>query len=1397
MVLISYPTRFLLLFLMFGLLLPVAPVAAQSGEEGSAEIEPLIRFEHLTVEDGLAGNEVLASYQDSRGFLWFGTSTGLSRYDGYTFKTYTHDRNNPNSLINNIVRSITEAPDGTLWITTQSGITNFDPDREIFTPLGDSSPINDSIFFTTFIDSRGEVWFGGGMRSGLVRYQLESGQLIHLPLLDNPDLPFPARGLHAFVEASDGRLWIASETQLVSYNPSNEQFSDFAFPAGSGRNHTILIDANDQLWLGAGNGLVRFDTMTETFTELGLGRAANVHYLGPDGLLWFSADELGLVAFDTRTETVRYSFRNHIEWDSSIGFGNINTVTVDQFGVFWIGTSSGVSRFDPQHQQFSWYGYTPIENSTLTHPNVLAVEALSGTRWLVGTENELVQLDLENKVRERLLTYELVGDPNPLLFADSQETVWVGLVDQLHTLDLDTGEMTPFALPVGESGPTGGRNRPKDIYGMAESDDGSLWIAIRGTGVLKIDPTREQIEPLNLNAELAPHSGPADAGLPVTTVASGRDNTLWIGYLLPFVTRLDIASGSQQFFDLEGIVGTTESFQTYSIYEDASGIVWIATTNGLLRLDPALDEVQRIDSLPAESIMSIMGDRSGDLWLGSTHGLLRYQPETGVAIQFGRGDGLPSAAFNLRAVAVASDGHLLFGTNNGMVAFYPEQIRPKLTPPQPLITDIQLFNQSIPVGGPLLNRAVWNTDQVTLAYNQNTLSFEFAAGGYPHLDNLRYRYRLNGLEDAWTEVPSDRRYVTFGQLPPGDYTLELQAGTRQSGRDSEWNEESTMLTVALIPAWWQRVSVQVGAVALLVGLVAVGLWQRSVRLKRRNDELAGLVAERTRDLTDSEARLQSIVAASSEAILVHDNGKIVDTNAVAADLFGLPKETLIGRPVDALGLDETLAQRLIAQTDAVWEAEATLSDGRMVMLEGRSGSVPYRGHTAQVATLSDITARREREAERQQLAALEERERIGRDLHDDLGQMMGYLSMQAQTAQQQLETAQQKRAMTTLQQVADVSREAHHNIRRYILGIRTDEAANESINLRTALQLLAERMRERHDLDVTLMLPPDLPTLGLADEAEAQLLRIVQEALTNIVKHAKGAQANLFLTIEQEQLRVVIADNGQGFAHDQPLDGHFGLLIMRERAESVGGSLTIESVVGEGTQVVALLPHLKVAASAENLRNIRTLVVDDHSLYLDGLRNLLAMRGVNVVGTARDGIEAQKAAKRLKPDLILMDIDMPKRDGLEATRRIREILPDVKIVMLTVAADEERLLTALRHGASGYLLKSLEGERFFAALADVMRGETVLSPSIASQVLADIARGETISAETKRAEVELTDRQLDVLRLLAQGLSNKEIGAQLFLSVHTVKYHIRKTLEQLQFESRHQLARYAKESGIV
>lgn len=219
---------------------------------------------------------------------------------------------------------------------------------------------------------------------------------------------------------------------------------------------------------------------------------------------------------------------------------------------------------------------------------------------------------------------------------------------------------------------------------------------------------------------------------------------------------------------------------------------------------------------------------------------------------------------------------------------------------------------------------------------------------------------------------------------------------------------------------------------------------------------------------------------------------------------------------------------------------------------------------------------------------------------------------------------------------------------------------------------------------------------------------------------------------------------------------------------------------------------------------MRILLADDHGLFLEGLNNLLRAGGYTVVGMASDGLEAVQQARSLHPDVILMDIRMPRCDGLTATRVIQAELPEIKIVMLTTSAKDADLFEALRSGASGYLLKNLKPNELFDFLAGLSRGEAALSRELSARVLAEFAHQAAQLSERDTqglpdaAEIpELTSRQREILGMVAEGLSYKEIGVALSISENTVKYHMGEILHRLHLKNRFQVVEFARKAKII
>jgi DNA-binding NarL/FixJ family response regulator len=213
---------------------------------------------------------------------------------------------------------------------------------------------------------------------------------------------------------------------------------------------------------------------------------------------------------------------------------------------------------------------------------------------------------------------------------------------------------------------------------------------------------------------------------------------------------------------------------------------------------------------------------------------------------------------------------------------------------------------------------------------------------------------------------------------------------------------------------------------------------------------------------------------------------------------------------------------------------------------------------------------------------------------------------------------------------------------------------------------------------------------------------------------------------------------------------------------------------------------------------LRILLVDDHVLFRKGITALLASRrDMVVVGEAGDGLEALAQARETIPDVIMMDIGMPRCDGLEATRRIKREMPYAKIVMLTVSDDNHDLFEAIKSGAQGYLLKNLEPYQLFDMLESISRGEAPLSGVIAAKILKEFSRPDQDTARQAEAREELTLREIDVLELVAEGKTNKEIASALVISENTVKIHLHNILEKLHLHNRIQAAVYAVRQGLV
>lgn len=570
-------------------------------------------------------------------------------------------------------------------------------------------------------------------------------------------------------------------------------------------------------------------------------------------------------------------------------------------------------------------------------------------------------------------------------------------------------------------------------------------------------------------------------------------------------------------------------------------------------------------------------------------------------------------------------------------------------------------------------------------------------------------------------------------------------------------------------------------------------------------------------LKESESHYRAVAQSANDAVIsANSNGNIIGWNRGAETIFGYSEIEVMDQPLTLL-MPDYFQNGHLAGMERVQGGGERRIIGKTVEMQGQRKNgfeFPMEMSLAEwqvddtqfyTAIIRDITERKQAEAallqtqnqvveQQRTVATFEERERVARELHDGIGQILGYVNVQTQAAQTLLEKNQLEAVQKNLEGVVQVVQGAHANLRHTILGLR--DSISPQRDFCQALLAYLNSFHQAWDIE-TVFSPPHEELPFLPATVEDQILHIVQEALVNIRKHAEAKRVEVLIGLRPGEISLIISDDGHGFDQKNAPGiekEHFGLSIMRERAEQIGGRLDIRSIIGKGTQVFVYVPVISnPAPDQKDAYSLRILLVDDQPLFLEGMQNLLKARGLTVIGTAHDGLEAFEQVKALRPDVVLMDVQMPKCDGIEATRLIKAGFPETRVVLLTVSEDDENLLDAVKYGASSYLLKNLDANQLFSTLDGLARGEIQIAPELASHLLKEFNRAGTTLRSTDTDEMlpaELSMRQWEVLRLVARGLTYKEVGRELHLTEPAIKYHMAQILDRLQLKNREQAVAY-------
>lgn len=544
-----------------------------------------------------------------------------------------------------------------------------------------------------------------------------------------------------------------------------------------------------------------------------------------------------------------------------------------------------------------------------------------------------------------------------------------------------------------------------------------------------------------------------------------------------------------------------------------------------------------------------------------------------------------------------------------------------------------------------------------------------------------------------------------------------------------------------------------------------------------------------------------------EGVLIIDwNETIVDHNQSILDIFRRKGydigKGILNRSVKNVVKDmEDLSQIFYSAQGyphiipAITIDEPTLEVNQQILLE-KGG-----GQSGRLIIIRDITQQKQAEAQllwqQRLLAAEQERKNIGRELHDNLAQVLGYINLQSKTILNLLEEGDTTNAASNVAQLINISQDASNDVRKFIQ--ESSQNPTPQKGFIPALNSYIESFEQITGIPVSLRLNEIDFEAITSTKNRLQILRIIQEALSNARKHAKAKSILIVFSQNPDSLILTITDDGCGFEIDQSQkEGHFGLKIMKERAEESGATLRINSIPGRGTEVILKLP-IMVNNTFIELKKMKFMIVDDHPLIVEGVKNLLISKGLTVIDTAQSGEEALEKLKSIHPNIILMDVHLSGISGPTTTQLIKHRYPEIKILMLTMSDQVEDLQESIEKGANGYILKSQSSEQLFTSLERIMYEPLVISPEMTQRTLEKHTqkKDEPIKIQVPPVIYELSAVELDILERVALGEGYKEIGQALNLSPHTIKYHFNKVLNKLEIETRGEAIHMAIRAGLI
>jgi ligand-binding sensor domain-containing protein/signal transduction histidine kinase len=825
-------------------------------------------FKKITTEQGLSSNTVWSMMQDMNGFMWFATAYGLDRYDGYSFKIYNYNSADKNSFSAGWYGGMKQDKDGTIWIACSSeGFYSFNPATEKFVHYRHQRNENNSLSADEIhgfeIDSSGIIWLA--TLSGLDAFDPKKNSFSHFVHHNGDDASIMNNNVQFCMDDDENLLLAFAMPGLDLFNTKTGKviqhvhLTTTSKPIDPLQSDVSCIEKgyNGNIWISTNNhGLFCYNWQSKTTRQY-------LHYDGDvnsifrnsvdvtcedhNGNVWVSSFGNGLDYFNHTSQKFYHAPKSYMDL---LHDNPITQILEDKSSNIWIATENGIFLLDTKFKIFSCYRHQPDNKNSIASDYVSAFFRDTSGKLYVGS----IGVDVFDDTSKTFSHFRILENGKDILsetniwhiYRDRKGTLWFAMADGLISYDPQSHKHYRYRHDENDSTSLS----EESCTGILQDRKGRYWVTTWGGGLDAFDPGTGKFRAFKM------HDGPTSISTnSVGDLFEDSHGILYIGGQSGGLITFDPDTEIFKIYRHNPKDSTTISCDLAggSCIETKSGIIWLATTGGGINaFNPSTKKFRAFttkDGLSNDGVLCMIKDNNGNIWLGTHNGISCFTPpanpfdsKCGFRFRnYNMSDGLPSNEMNYFATYKDKDGKIFFGTTTAeMFYFYPDELKDNDYVPPVYITDLKLFNRSIATGDSsrLLSSTIETTKEIILKYDQNQISFSFAALNFIHPEKNQYAYKLDAFDKDWINTDAGSRNVYYTNLDPGEYVFEVKG----SNNDAVWNQLPTKIHLVILPpfwqTWWFRSLIIIASVGLIYTVYRYRL-QEVLHLQNIRNKIAG------------------------------------------------------------------------------------------------------------------------------------------------------------------------------------------------------------------------------------------------------------------------------------------------------------------------------------------------------------------------------------------------------------------------------------------------------------------------------------------------------------------------------------------------------------------------------